>query len=117
MSIDLSNKIGKIVTLELVSGAQVTTRIRSVVDGVINCGKMICYIHQPDPRNPSAIQVINFEYGQPFYKQPETNHIQVEHVMFVWDVPATMEQKHTELTSGIQMVNANALKDLPSLHV
>lgn len=115
MTDNLSNMIGKIVTLELVSGAQVTTRIQSVDDGVISCGKMISYIHQPDPRNPESIQVINFEYGKPFYNQPSTNRIKVDHVMFVWDVPESMEKKHTELTSGIQMVGANALKNLPPL--
>jgi len=52
-SADLQKHVGDVVILDLVSGAQVTTRLKEItIDGFATVGKLMIFQVVPEPHNP-----------------------------------------------------------------
>lgn len=112
---NLKQKEGNVVALDLVNGATVTTRLKTVNGDTITVGKLMVYHPVPNPQNPTEMQVRPIPYGAPLFEASDTTTLKIDHIIMMLDVPDGMAQAYTQQTSGIQVANANALDQLQGL--
>jgi hypothetical protein len=122
-SADLQKHVGDVVILDLVSGAQVTTRLKEItIDGFATVGKLMIFQVVPEPHNPMLPphpetnpiehKVKNGMYGFPLIETPDTTDLDVNHIVMAHPAQRDMEAVYQRVTSGIELAPAGALSAL-----
>jgi hypothetical protein len=117
---EVTPHIGNIVLLDLVSGMQVCTEIKSVIKetGKVITGKVVIFqvsvepqdpSRPPDPSNPMVQKVATHPYGGPFCVPHTEMPFDVEHIMMMHSPVAAVEKGYLQATSGIAIAGAGAL--------
>lgn len=130
---DLKPHIGSVIILDLVNGAQLTTKLTDIepgdelVDGkpskhwaIIDrllIFQVIAEAHNPreDPHpieNPIEHKVRNGFYGFPLFETEDGKAIDVDHIIMAYPCHADMEKVYIHQTTGIQIADAGALNAL-----
>ena len=129
---DLKKREGEVVILDLVNGVQATTKLVEVVPGdeLINgkplkhyavIDKILMFsvsvepanpMAPPGPDNPLEHKVRNVMYGYPLFEMQDDTPIDVDHIVMAHTCHADMAKVYTHVTSGIQLADAGALKQL-----
>jgi hypothetical protein len=113
----LQQYVGKVITLDLVSGVQLVTKLKSLdaANRELVVGQLRLFqiqVVQRTPNGPPEGVVQNFPYGQPLYQLGDEHRIQADHVILVMVPNAEMAAVYTKETSGILPANAAALDAL-----
>jgi hypothetical protein len=112
--------VGNIVLLDLISGMQVCTEIKSLDHdlGKINTGKVVVFqiavepvdpSQPPGPNNPMQQKVNAQPYGGPFTLPHTECAYDVAHIIQVWVPVAGIEKGYLQATSGIEIAGAASL--------
>ncbi len=120
---DLRKHVGDVVILDLVSGAQVTTRLKEItIDGYATVGKLMIFQVVPEPKNPmlpphpetNPIEhhVKNGMYGFPLVETQDATDIDLNHIVMVHPSQRDMEAVYQRVTSGIELAPAGAINAL-----
>ena len=120
---DLRKHVGEVVILDLVSGVQVTTRLKDIEDDRwAILGKLLVFtvsVEVTDPTKPPHPQTNPFEhkvrnvlYGYPLFNVEEGRALDVNHIMMAHECQGDMAKVYTHVTSGIQIADAGALNAL-----
>jgi len=110
--IDISEHIGKIVTLDLVNGKEITVRIKSIDKDVVCCSKPLMFVPVPDEHHPNTTKVIAIPYGHPMYEVKDIN-ISINHIITVFQPSQDQQESYAKHTGSIVPAPANALDGLP----
>lgn len=113
----LQQYVGKVITLDLVSGVQMVTKLKSLdaANRELVVGQLRLFqiqVVQRTPNGPPEGVVQNFPYGQPLYQLGDEHRIRADHVILVMVPNAEMAAVYIKETSGILPVNATALDAL-----
>ncbi len=114
---EFSKHIGNVVLLDLISGMQVCTEIKSLDDDLkkVNTGKVVVFQIAMEPQNPNMPpseqnpmqQKVNAQpFGGPFTLPHTECSYDVAHVMNVWVPVSGIEKGYLQATSGIQIAGA-----------
>jgi len=112
--------IGEIVLLDLVSGMQVCTEIKSLDDekAKVNTGKVVMFqiavepadpTRPPDANNPMQQKVNTQHYGGPFTLPHTELPLDAAHIMAIHVPISAIEKGYLQATSGIEIAGASAL--------
>ena len=123
-SSEFAKHVGNIVLLDLVTGMQICTELKSVNerDQKIEVGKIIIFQIAVEPKDPTQppheqlnpiIQKLNAQpYGGPF-TTPKTEHaFDFEHILQAHVPVDGIEKAYLQSTSGIEVVGAGAMAGL-----
>lgn len=120
---DLEKRVGEVVILDLVSGAQVTTVLKELtIDGYALVGKLMLFQVVPEPRNPMQQphpeanpienKVKNGLYGFPLIEPEDEIALDINHIVMMHPAHRDMETVYTRVTSGIEIAAPGALSAL-----
>lgn len=120
---DLKKHVGDVVILDLVSGAQVTTRLKEItIDGYATVGKLMIFQVVPEPHNPMLPphpesnpiehKVKNGMYGFPLIEIDDSTDLDINHIVMVHPAQRDMEAVYQRVTTGIEIAPAGALSAL-----
>lgn len=110
---ELIERKGKVVVLDLVSGAQVITQIKDVVDdSIVVVGKMFTPMMAPHPHKPNQIVVELLPYGAPLYSTEEETHLETKYVMMLLKPNPEMISQYNRAAYGIATAGPGALDNL-----
>lgn len=113
----LQQYVGKVITLDLVSGVQLVTKLKSLdaANRELVVGQLRVFqiqVVQDSPTSQPRGVVQNFPYGQPLYQLGDEHRIRADHVILVMVPNPEMAAVYTKETSGILPANAAALDAL-----
>ena len=117
---EFDEHVGKIVLLDLISGMQVCTEIKSLDEEIskVHTGKVVVFQIAMEPQNPQfppseqnpMQQKVNAQpYGGPFTLPHTECAYDAAHVMNVWVPVAGIEKGYLQATSGIEIAGAASL--------
>lgn len=118
---EFNKHIGNVVLLDLISGMQVCTEIKSLdkADTKVNTGKIVIFQISVEPQDPTRapdqnlnpmIQKINAQpYGGPFTLPHTEGSFDVEHIMMLHVPVSGIEKAYLQSTSGIEIAGAAPL--------
>lgn len=119
---DAGKYVGEVVMLDLVSGQQVVAKVEEVTeDGYIITDKIIHFVGQPTPQDPSkpasesnpmVMQVHHIPYGAPFISEVSGKPISLDHIIMAHDVTKQLRDAYYRLTTSIEIANVGSLKDI-----
>lgn len=120
---DLKKYVGEVVILDLVNGAQVTTKLISIEDECwAKIGKLLIFqvqaeLHNPlqpphPEKNPIEHKVRNAPYGFPLFEMKDETVLDIDHIIMAHDCPDDMAKVYHHVISGIQIADAGALNAL-----
>ena len=130
---DLRKHVGEVVILDLVSGVQVTTRLKDIEPGADSgdgtprhhwaiIDKLLVFtvsVEVSDPTKPPHPQTNPFEhkvrnvmYGYPLFNVEDGRALDVDHIMMAHECQGDMAKVYTHVTSGLQIADAGALNAL-----
>lgn len=119
---DAKKRKGEVVILDMVSGAQLTTKIMDVTDdGYVEIGKPMLFQIAVEPHNPQMPpsdqnpleqKVRNGSYGHPLFEVQDGTPISIDHIIMIHPSHPDMEKVYLQATSGIQLADASALAQL-----
>lgn len=123
-AIDLQKYVNQVVTLDLVNGSQVTTRINKIENGVVFCKTLLVFTLSPEPRNPNLPpspsnpiegKVRNMPYGAPLYELPKEVKLDLAHIVLVLPCSKDMADVYTKATSGLVVAGGGTLSQLDQM--
>ena len=114
---EFEKHVGNVVLLDLVSGMQVCTEIKSLDTDMnkINTGKVVIFQiamepqnpnHPPSPQNPMQQKVNAQPYGGPFTLPHTGMPFDVQHVISVHVPVSGIEKGYLQAVSGIEIAGA-----------
>ena len=114
---------GNIVLLDLTSGVQVCTEIKSVNTdhNLITTGKLMVFqiaveptdpTMPPGPNNPMQQKVNALPYGGPFMHPKSENELYASDIIMSHEPIEPIEKAYLQAVSGIEVVGASALGGL-----
>lgn len=112
---DVEKYKNRVVTLDLVSGAQVVVSIKDVTDDVVVIRNPIMFRVVPNPRNPQEVGLQPLPYGAPFYELEGEQNLELQHIMFVFEPSTDMANAYRQMTSGLTVASSVDLNNLPDL--
>ena len=122
---DLKSHKGNIISLDLVNGITITTKILDVSEerDQVQCSKIIVFTVNamvknpnlpPHPvTNPVEGRVSNMAYGAPLYKEMDSRWIDAAHIIMDHYITPDMSQAYITATSSITPAGAGALSGIP----
>lgn len=123
---DIQKRVGEVVILDLINGAQVTTEVKEVQpddEGVdkhwVVVGKLILFqvsLETRDPRlppnpetNPVEHKVRNGSYGFPLIDIEDEKTLDLDHILMAHECHPDMAKVYTKVVTGIEIAPAGAL--------
>jgi hypothetical protein len=107
--------LNKIVTLDLVNGKEITTRILEINDNIITCSKPLIFVPIPDEHNRQNMQIMALPYGHPMYDVGKTIEINTNHVITVFTPTIEQQESYAKHTGTIVAVPPSAIDQLDSI--
>lgn len=112
--------VGNVVLLDLISGMQVCTEIKSLDEDLskVHTGKVVVFQIAMEPRDPNyppsdqnpMQQKVNAQpYGGPFTLPHTECSYDAAHIMQVWVPVGGIEKGYLQATSGIEIAGAATL--------
>lgn len=123
-SSEFAKYVGKVVLLDLVTGMQICTELKSVNerDRKIETGKIVIFQISVEPKDPTQppheqlnpiIQKLNAQpYGGPFTTSKTGYPFDCEHILMIHVPVDGIEKAYLQSTSGIEVVGAGAMAGL-----
>jgi len=112
--VDINKYVGQIVTLDLVNGKEITTRIKSIKLDIVSCSKPLIFIPIQDDQNPGNTRVISIPYGHPLYEVDDIE-LNINHIITIFKPSQAQQDSYATHTSSVVTAPAGALNDLPDL--
>jgi hypothetical protein len=112
---DILKHLNKIVTLDLVNGKEVTTRINLVNDGTITCSKLLMFVPIPDETNPNNQKIIALPYGYPMNETGDEINLRIEHIITAFTPSQDQQNSYAKHTGSIVAAPASALDQLSGI--
>lgn len=121
---ELEKHIGDAVILDLVSGLQFVTEIKSIdLDGyVITSAPWLMFQADLRPKNPNqqahpqhnpiSWHVGHGKYGAPVFELADDKPIHMDHIVCLHDCPKGLTDVYTKEQTGIVVANENVLSQL-----
>ena len=121
---ELEKNIGEIVILDLVSGLQFVTEVKSIdLDGyVITSSPWLMFQADLRPQNPQAPphpqsnpiswHVGHGKYGAPVFELADNKPIHIDHIVCAHDCPKGLVDVYTKEKTGIVVANEGVLSQL-----
>ena len=123
-SSEFTKHVGSIVLLDLVTGMQICTELKSINKEAskIKVGKIVIFQIAVEPKDPTQppheqlnpiIQKLNAQpYGGPFTTASTEHVFDVEHILMLHVPVDGIEKAYLQSTSGIEVVGAGAMAGL-----
>lgn len=123
-SSEFNKHVGSVVLLDLVSGMQICTELKSINKEMekIKVGKIIIFQISVEPKDPTQppheqlnpiMQKLNAQpYGGPFTTAKTESAFDFEHVLQAHEPVDGIEKAYLQATSGIEVVGAGAMAGL-----
>ncbi len=123
-SSEFTKHVGSIVLLDLVTGMQICTELKSINKEAlkIRVGKIIIFQIAVEPKDPTRppdeqlnpiMQKLNAQpYGGPFTTAGTEYAFDFEHILMLHVPVAGIEKAYLQSTSGIEVVGAGAMAGL-----
>lgn len=120
---ELSDRVGKVVLLDLVSGMQVCTEIKSIDEesGKITTGKIMIFqvvvepqdpSRPPDQNNPVVQKVNTLPYGGPFIHPKSENVLYAANIIMPHEPVNAIEKGYLQAVSGIEIAGAGSIRGI-----